>query len=113
MGKRRHFVNLLFTVTLLGVFALAALSCAVMGANVYSHNAEKMQNNFDTRTSLIYITQKIRQCPEENFTIESVGNTEALVLHETYNGINYESWFYVHEGVLRELMIEKGTEVNL
>jgi hypothetical protein len=99
----------MFTVTLLGVFALAALSVAVMGANVYAHNAQKMENNFDTRTSLIYIAQKVRQCPGEAFTVEQIDGNDALVLHEVYNGVQYDSWIYVYDGQLKELMISSDT----
>jgi hypothetical protein len=112
MGKKKHIVNLMFTVTLLGVFALTALLVAVMGAQVYAHSADKLQANFDTRTSLVYISEKFRQCQGERYRIEQVGDSSALVLTEQYDGEDYESWIYAHGGTMYELLIKSGTPVT-
>ena len=112
MGKRKHVVNLMFTITLLGVFALAALFVAVMGAQVYSHNAEKMQANFDTRTSVIYMAEKIRQTPGGNFEKKDIDGNDALVLIEDIDGNKFESWIYVHDNTLFEVMINQGASIR-
>jgi hypothetical protein len=102
----------MFTITLLGVFALAALFVAVMGAQVYAHSAEKMQANFDTRTSLVYIAEKVRQCPGENFDVKQVDGLDALVLTERHKGQDYESWIYVYDEKMYELFIKSGDAVS-
>ena len=112
MGKRKHVVNLMFTITLLGVFALAALFVAVMGAQVYQHNAEKMQANFDTRTSILYMAEKIRQTPSGNFVKKDLAGNDALVLIEDIDGTIYESWIYVYDNTLFEVMIEQDTTLS-
>jgi hypothetical protein len=112
MGNKKHAVNLIFTVTLLGVFALSAIMVAVMGAQVYQRGAAKMQANFDTRTSLVYISEKLRQNPDEAFRRESVEGSDALVLTQSYDGNVYESWIYVHDGKLYEVMVAAGTSVK-
>jgi hypothetical protein len=102
----------MFTITLLGVFALAALFVAVMGAQVYAHSADKMQANFDTRTSLVYIAEKVRQCPGENFSIEQLDGADALVLREQHEDRDYESWIYVYDEKMYEVLIASGNTVS-
>jgi hypothetical protein len=112
LGKRKHFINLMFTVTLLGVFALAAITVAMMGASVYQSSAEKMQANFDTRTSLVYISEKVRQSPQSDYEIRDMDGHDALVLKETYKGRTYETWIYVEDGELHELLAEAGKDIS-
>jgi hypothetical protein len=102
----------MFTVTLLGVFALAALFVAIMGAQVYSRSAQNLEANFDTRTSLVYISEKVRQCAGEDFTVEQVDGNDALVLREKYSGNAYESWIYIYDGKLYEVMVAEGVPVK-
>ena len=99
----------MFTVTLLGVFALTALLVAMMGARVYSHSADKMQDNFDTRTSLVYLSEKIRQYPGNDLSITEVDGNQALRLAKEADGIRYETWIYVYEGGLYEANVPEGT----
>jgi hypothetical protein len=102
----------MFTITLLGVFALAALSVAVMGAQVYKSSADKLQANFNTRTSLVYIAEKVRQNPDEDYSVGQVDGSDALILTETANGEKYESWIFVSEEKLREVIVKSGTGVT-
>jgi hypothetical protein len=113
MGKRKQIVNVMFTLLLLGVFALSAIFVAVLGAQVYRSSAEKMQANFDTRTSLVYISEKIRQSTGTNFEVRDIGGQSALVVTEEYDdGHAYETWIYVYNGKLHEATISAGDEIQ-
>ena len=113
MGKKKHIVNMLFTVLLLGVFALAAIFVAVIGAEVYQSSSIKMQANFDTRTSLVYIAEKVRQSASTDFDVREVAGNDALVITEIYDDEReYETWIYVADGKLNEATVTKGTEVD-
>ncbi|MDR1292565.1 MAG: DUF4860 domain-containing protein [Clostridiales Family XIII bacterium] len=112
MGKRKHIVNVMFTLLLLGVFALTAIFVAVLGAQVYRSSAEKMQANFDTRTSLVYIAEKVRQSTGTNFEVRDAGGRPALVITEGYdNGQAYETWIYAYDGKLCETTITAGSRM--
>jgi uncharacterized protein YpmB len=112
MGKRKHVINVMFTLLLLGVFALSALFVAVLGAQVYQSSAEKMQANFDTRTSLVYIAEKVRQSTGTGFDVRETGGASAFVITEKYDdGKTYETWIYVSDGKLMEATVEAGGEV--
>jgi hypothetical protein len=112
VGKRKHFINLMFTLTLLGVFALTALSVAVLGARVYNLSASGMQANADTRTSLVYLAEKVRQSPRWNFEMRKAGDADALVLKDTYENNVIESWIFASDGKLREVVVKAGAPVS-
>lgn len=100
----------MFTITLLCIFAMAAIFVAVMGAKVYETSAEKMQANYDTRISLVYFSEKIRSCPGEKIEVRDAFGNTALVLYENYDGQDFASWIYVDDGKLYETMLEDGVE---
>jgi hypothetical protein len=105
----------MFTVTLLGVFALAAIFVAVMGASVYQGSAQKLQANFDTRTSLVYIAEKVRQSPQDTaggYEVRQLNGQDALVLTEGLDKRVFETWIFVRDGKLHEVMVEAGTDVS-
>lgn len=98
----------MFTVLLLCIFALAAIFVAVLGAKVYANSAEKLQANFDTRTSIVYLSEKIRTCPGDDYDVRELNGTKALVLSQEINGTTYESWIYVHNEELCEAVVTAG-----
>jgi hypothetical protein len=113
MGKKKHIVNVIFTLLLLGVFALSAIFVAVLGAQVYQSSAEKMQANFDTRTSLVYISEKVRQSTGTNFEVRDLNGQSALVIVEKYDdGRTYETWMYAYDGKLCETTIRAGSAIE-
>ena len=111
MGKKKHYVNILFTIMLLGIFTLSAVFVAVLGAKVYANSADKMHANFDTRTSIVYLSEKIRTCPGDNYSINEIDGKTALVLSEEIGGKVYESWVFVSGDKLCEAMVSKGDKV--
>ena len=111
MGKKKHSVNMMFTILLLGIFALTAIFVAVMGAKVYANSAEKLSANFDTRTSIVYLSEKIRTNPDDNYDVREVDGNTALVLTEEANGFIIESWMFVSNERLCEATIIQGDTV--
>jgi hypothetical protein len=101
----------MFTILLLGIFALTAVFVAVMGAKVYANSADKMHANFETRTSIVYLSEKIRTCPGDDYSIREVNGNTALVLSEEIGGNVYESWVFVYKERLCEATIMKGDTV--
>ena len=111
MGKKSHSINMMFTILLLGIFALTAIFVAVMGANVYANSAEKLQANFDTRTSLVYLSEKIRTNPSDDYDVREVGGNTAIVLTERVGDFVFESWIFVANERLSEATIMQGDTV--
>jgi len=102
---------MMFTILLLGIFALTAVFVAVMGAKVYANSADKMHANFDTRTSLVYLSEKIRTNPGGDYSVSELGGSAALVLPEEVDGTVYESWIFVANDRLCETTIVRGDTV--
>lgn len=59
--ERRFIVDVLFVLALFGVFAVSALVLVTIGADVYQHTVQDMNSNYETRTAVSYITEKVRQ----------------------------------------------------
>lgn len=108
-----HMVDLLFTLALFCVFAASSLLVVLVGADVYKDTAKGMNENFDVRTSLSYVCEKVRQNDTAGAVrLDSLGSVPALVLTQTYDGAAYETWIYQYNGSLTELFAQKGTEID-
>jgi len=111
VGKKNHSINMMFTILLLGIFALTAIFVAVMGAKVYANSADKLHANFDTRTSIVYLSEKIRTSAGDNYDVREVDGNTALVLTEEIGDYVFESWIFVHNDRLCEITIMPGDMV--
>ncbi|MDL2232474.1 DUF4860 domain-containing protein [Ruminococcaceae bacterium OttesenSCG-928-L11] len=108
----RHVIDILFVLALFGAFIVTALIVAFMGAEVYSGTVENMNRNFDTQTSLTYVSTKIRQNDvSDAVRIDSLGGVQALVLEQSVEGEVYQTWIYCYDGFLKEMFIKQGTEI--
>ena len=111
--QKGHVVDFLFTLALFCVFAASALMVVIIGANVYRQTVDRMNGNYDSRTSLTYLTEKIRQNDAADAVkISSVGESPALVLSQWAGGQTYETWIYVYDGYLREVFAAQGVPVK-
>lgn len=109
MEKRNHMVDKMFLVILLATFAICAFSLIIVGANVYSRTASSMNQNYEKRIDISYITEKIRQWDEQNgIHIGTFHNKTALIHKEMINDKEYFTYIYQEDGALRELMVRKG-----
>lgn len=109
-----HIIDILFTLGLLCVFTASALMIVLIGSNVYKSTVASMASNYDMRTSLTYISQKIRQNDIENgIHISNIGNTTALVLEQNFNKKDYQTWIYYDNGSIKELFTRKGNKISL
>lgn len=103
-----------FALILLCIFAVGSLLLVVLGANVYKNISQNVDSNFQFRTTLSYITTKVRQNDDMNSikVVEKQG-ASALVL-ESFDGVEAsETWIYEYEGSLCEVYVSKGTEFSL
>lgn len=101
-----HIIDFLFTIALFGVFAASALLAVIIGANVYKSTTKNMSDNYNNRTSMAYITEKIRQHDEsQGVAVENIDGYTCLLFHQTYEGEGYTTYIYADGGWLRELFI--------
>lgn len=110
MNQERHFiVDILFVLALFGVFTISALMLVTIGSEVYRHTVDDMGSNYETRTAVAYITEKIRQndsISSENVSISTLSGVPALTLTQNFNGETYCTYLYLHDGYLKELFMK-------
>lgn len=106
-GQRRHAIDLVFTLGLFAVFALLAMMLVMIGANAYRATAARMENNFTTRTSLAYISEKMHQYDRlDGIRMAEVEGRPAVAMQEAINGTPYTTYIYFYDGNVCELFIE-------
>ncbi|MDR2493390.1 MAG: DUF4860 domain-containing protein [Coriobacteriales bacterium] len=112
---RRHSFDLLIVLVVFSVYAGSALLVSATGANVYRQTVEVMQDDFNLRTSIQYLTEKVRQNDVAGgVRIESQNGSDALVLTQEIVGReSFETWIFVSDGQLRETTIAAGTALSL
>ncbi len=96
------------------MFVVSAFMLVLIGADAYKKIARDMESNFERRTPISYITAKIRGADQKGqVMIVSKEGYDVLVLGQTLDGVEYETWIYAYEGQLYEAFIEKGTPIAL
>ena len=61
---RKHSTDILFVLVLFLVFTSSALAVILLGARVYQSTSSRMESNYNVRTALAYVSEKIRQNDE-------------------------------------------------
>lgn len=107
LEKKQSTVDTLFLLVLFGVFLLSALFIVLFGAKIYQKTADDLTTNFTTRTSVSYITEKIRQMDEKgSVSIKTFDNTQVLDLCLNVYGTDYHTYLYYEDGALMELTMD-------
>lgn len=110
---KQHHADVFIVLALFLVYAACALMLSVLGAHSYRQTVALSQKDFTQRSSVLYLTQKVRQNDiGGSLRVESYGNGDALILVEQETGDGYETWIYVKDGYLCELLISAGSEVS-
>lgn len=102
--ENRHMIDILFVISLFCVFAFSALMLVIIGADIYKSTVTHMEENYTTRTSYAYLSEKIRQKDNlDGISIVQFGDGDALALSEEIADNHYYTYLYLYDGSLREL----------
>ena len=120
--QRTFMVDILFLLALFVLFTISSLILVSVGAEVYRQTTGDMSANYDMRTSIAYITEKVRQNDSlivsedgnhiSNISIATLNGQQALVLTQELNNEYYQTYLYLHDGHLKELLIKSGTDLG-
>ena len=114
LRKSNNFksIDILFSLTLFSVFAMAVLMVLLSGGQIYQNVVNDISVQYESRTSISYITTKLRRCDSlDSVKIDNFGDSTALFLSETgKDGKTYETIIYLYENDVKELFAEKGTK---
>lgn len=114
MGKKRHSVDVLFMFVLFAVFAVLSVLIIYIGSGVYDRIAENKQANEQTRTTLSYIANKVRETGGgENVYIKETDGIPVLVLKSNIDGEPVETLIYEYDGRLMEMRVSEGDMFEL
>ncbi len=105
--------DFLFPLSLFFVFFCSSIIVLLFAANIYESVVEDSNRNFETGTTLAYITEKIHQNDADGqIKISEFDGYEALEIQETYGDKLYKTYIYEMNGVLKEIFIQDGIQAS-
>lgn len=112
-SRERHIIDIIFVIALFCMFVLSSIFLISIGANIYSKTMTNMDTNFNSRTAVAYINEKIRQSDDLGaIHIESFDGCDALTISSEINGKLYTTYIYEFDGELRELMVRSDVTLS-
>lgn len=112
--KQQHMIDILFLLSLFCVFAISSVILIIFGADIYQKTVSQMNNNYTTRTSIAYLTEKIRQSDSaDSIVISQCEGTDILMLTTDIDDATYATSLYEYNGYLYELFSRTDIELPL
>ena len=109
---RKHTIDILFPWALFGLLAICGLLVLILAADIYQDTTTMADENYESRTVLSYLTEKIHQNDNGTVTIGSVDGTDSLIIRQDYDGEEYCTYIFEEDGMLKELFVRSGTAVS-
>ena len=111
--RRRGGAGTIAALLLCCVFGVAALLSLTAGAGIYRQVAQRVERSGERRVGLTYLSAKVRSFDEAGKVLTGTfGGGDALYLLQDIDGLTYETILYVHDGWLKELLCERGWELE-
>lgn len=110
--SKRHSIDVFFVLCLFMMFALCLSALLLAGAKSYQRISQNSQDNFDLRTSLFYVTNKMRSADSGGISLGEFGTGDAIFLEEEVDGVLYVTKIYQYEDCLMELFAEQGNDLD-
>ncbi len=111
--QQKHTIDVLFVISLFCIFALSSIFLISIGANIYRKTIQHMDSNFNTRTAVAYITEKVRQSDDnQQIHVGFLEEHPAIILTSERADILYQTYIYEYDGSLRELMMRADTPLS-
>lgn len=113
-NQEKHFiVDILFVLALFGVFAVSALALVTIGADVYQHTVEDMSVNYESRTAVSYIMEKVRQNDTaDSISLTTLEDVPALCMLSQIENETFCTYLYLYDGHLKELFMREGASIG-
>lgn len=111
--QQKHTIDVLFVISLFCIFALSSIFLISIGANIYRKTIQHMDSNFNTRTAVAYITEKVRQSDvHQQVHAGFLEEHPAIILTSEHADTLYQTYIYEYQGSLRELMMRVDTPLS-
>lgn len=102
--------NTVFLLAVFGLFAVCSLFVVLFGANVYHKIVSDLDANSEVRTSLSYVSNKVRSADAGEVAVRTVDGQQVLVISHEYSGKKYSTYIYQYRGSLYELFTDAGNQ---
>lgn len=113
MNRNQHSVEVLSLFLLFCVFAGATLLVIAAGANVYRQTADSLENQYNQRTFLSYISMKIHHYDTfGDVVLSDFGDTKAIKLEEEISGKTYQTLIYLDDNSVKEIFAVNGARLD-
>jgi len=101
-------------VFLLGaVFLFLSIGLVMLGGSLYSRIMENSNENDAARTTFSYIANQVHRADADGgVSIGEMDGHQALLLEQSFDEWQFVTYLYYYDGALRELFVEKGTELD-
>lgn len=114
MKKRTLYtVDTVFVLVLFAVFAITVLFVLMSGAGVYKNTQSLMQERYEERTALSYITAKVNHHDTDGtIYVTEFEGLDALAFKAEVGGVDSVTYMYYYGGAVRELTCPDGIELK-
>ena len=105
MKKRNSYtVDTVFVLVLFVVFSITVLFVLMSGAGVYKDTQSVMQERYEERTALSYISAKINHFDsEDSIAITKKDGVQILALSQG----DFVTYIYCKDGFIKEMLVDK------
>ncbi len=117
--RNKSVVDFLFILALFGAFAITALFVVLFGARIYKTTVANMNTNYEKRTAMSYVTEKIRSHDYSGGAIvsdttgsESSGKSSVLKLYQNVADKRYVTYLFVDDGYLKEFTADDAYDFD-
>jgi len=95
------------------IFSISTFTLVVSTASSYGKNHEDTAAKDNLRLAVSYIDSKIKQSNRNIYILEkAIDNKNAVVIENNIKGEIYQNIIYYKDGYLKELYVEKGTNLS-
>ncbi len=108
-----HTIDMVFILGLLAVFGITSFFVILVGAKQYQATANRMSDNYETRTISSYLEEKLNQNDIRGAgAVVQLDSTDALALTQIINGQSYTTYIYAYDGYIWEITVNSDTLVT-
>ncbi|MBQ8279793.1 MAG: DUF4860 domain-containing protein [Roseburia sp.] len=106
-------IDTFFILALLALFSITSFFVIIIGARQYHSIADRMTENYETRTASSYLVEKFHQHDiTGSVSIVDLDGVQAVSLMQSVNGSRYSTYIYAYDGYLREITVSEGTDIS-
>lgn len=112
--KSRHSIDVFFVLCVFLICAVSLLGMLFIGIRTQKKINLNTEDNFDMRTSLLYISNKAKHFNEVGkISVGNLNGENILIFEEEIDNSVYTTKVYMYNGHLMELFTEKDYEISL